>query len=77
MARDVFLTNLIKSLFSQSIERFGSPLMAESFQACFFTTAKFVEHFCKKYQNNRSGNSHTSELANSVNKNGIKRRISD
>ena len=25
----------LKSLISQSIERFGSPLMAESFQACF------------------------------------------
>ena len=25
----------IKRLTSQSIERFGSPLMAESFQACF------------------------------------------
>ena len=33
-----------------------------------FKTANLVERFCKKCQNNPSGNSHTLKLANSVNK---------
>ena len=33
----------------------------------FFKTAKLVERVCKQCQNNPSGNSHTSELANMVN----------
>ena len=38
----------LKRLTSQSIERFGSPLMAESFQACYFLYF-FIVCFVSKY----------------------------
>jgi hypothetical protein len=37
-------------LTSQSIERFGSPLMAESFQACLIAFEFIFHTFCKHYR---------------------------
>ena len=39
----------INLLSSQSIESFGSPLMAESFQACFFFLLHSYENQSKLY----------------------------